>query len=117
MYNENMTMMITTSLADEMVSICKEAPQYGDGVQVIAHLDTLEVIYIDFIKVPTMLRRQGIASQILNEFTQIADLYGVKIKLYASTDFNTPLPALFQLYTQAGFTPSPDGVFTYYPGT
>lgn len=87
----------------DVTSVVKEAHQYGNGVKTLAHVDEEGTIVIDFIKVPTSLRRQGIGSNLLEEYKTIADVHKVPIKLLPSSDFGTPSTALFMFYTHNGF--------------
>lgn len=98
----------------EITKIQAEAHCYGEGVQTRAHFED-DVIVIDLIAVPVSLRRQGIATQILDEYIAVADGWGVKLMLEASTDFSTPRLALHNLYSQAGFTLSGQKDYIYYP--
>lgn len=102
------------TLAQDIAKIQSEASLYGAGVQTRAHLEEDEIV-IDLITVPPILRRQGIASQILGEYVDVADVWGKKLTLEASTDFNTPRLALHILYSEAGFVPQGKTHYIYYP--
>ena len=89
--------------AKELTKITKTVKDYGEGIQLLAHIET-EQINIDYIKIPANLRRQGIATHILEEIKTLADTHKLPIKILPSTDFGTPLAALIKLYTTNGFT-------------
>lgn len=103
---------------EDVAAIRKEASLYGAGVTVHTHIENQEsqpVIIIDLIAVPVTMRRQGVASRILGEFTDVSDAWGVPLMLEASTDFGTPRLALHQLYTSAGFVLAGENNYKYYP--
>lgn len=89
--------------AKDLRVIVKEAGNYGSGVQLLAHMEQ-DVIVIDYIKVPAALRRQGIASNILEEVKDIAVGHNVLVKLLPSDDFGTPKQVLFAFYFSNGFS-------------
>lgn len=106
------------TVLQDLTTIRNEASLYGAGVQTQAHIiPGSNDIMVDLIAVPAGLRRKGIASHILDEYVTVADGWGVKLILEASTDFNTPRLALHQLYTKAGFVPQGNNHYVYYPAS
>lgn len=92
-----------TKIIKDLKTVKDEIHQYGEGVQLLTHLED-KVIVVDYIKVPVALRRQGIASHILDELKDIAIGHQITMKLLPSTDFGTPKHELFAFYYKNGFS-------------
>lgn len=89
----------------DITQVLKEAPLYGEGVQLMVHVEPKDnTIVVDYIKIPTSLRRKGIASSMLTEVKDIADGHNVAVQIMPSTDFGTPQNVLFAFYINNGFT-------------
>ncbi len=93
--------MSVTASVNEVVSTWKD---YIDGLGLVAHYEPKNsVIVIDYIKVPASRRRQGIATQILDEIKELATSYSLPVLIQPDDVFGTPKPVLINLYAQNGF--------------
>jgi hypothetical protein len=91
-------------LSSELNEIVSTWKQHIPDLGLVMHYDpTQDLIIIDYIKIPAAKRRQGYASQIIEETQMIAKGYDIPILIQPDDSFGTPVPILENLYTQNGF--------------
>lgn len=98
----------------ELAIIQNEASKYGDNVVTRAHFVD-NMIVIDLISVPVMLRRQGIGHHILSEYQDVSDGFNIPLSLDADCCFGTPPVALHNFYTSIGFCTTEGTKYMYNP--
>jgi len=62
-----------------------------------------EYIYLVCIKIKKQYKERGYGSLIMSEVIQLADLYNVRIRLYATNIFGAELQRLYEFYQRQGF--------------
>ncbi|MFI8677643.1 MULTISPECIES: GNAT family N-acetyltransferase [Bacillus cereus group] len=80
--------------------------QSQTGAKFEIHEINDEHIFIAFIGVPTEDRRQGLATQMMEELTRIADKHGFKLSLNIDPKFGVGKRVLKKFYKKHGFVES-----------
>jgi hypothetical protein len=87
--------------------------RFVPGLKLLAHWSDEKTAVVDFIQVPVSSRRQGIATQALQELMSLADIEGFNILIQPDPSFGTPQKVLFNLYTSLGFEDNGDSSLVY----
>jgi GNAT superfamily N-acetyltransferase len=77
-----------------------------------------DYIYLVCIKIKKSVQQNGYGSTIMDDIVQLADKYNVRVRLYATDIYGTPLKVLYGFYKKHGFVlikNDNDGQMIYYP--
>lgn len=82
--------------------------EFVPGLKLLAHWADDTTAVVDLIQVPVQSRRQGVATNALQELLSLADIEGFNILIQPDPTFGTPEEVLVDLYTSLGFKPTED---------
>ena len=77
-----------------------------------------DYIYLVLIKIKKSQQKNGYGSAIMDDIVQLADKHNVRIRLWVTDIFGTPLKVLYGFYKKHGFVlikNDNDGHMIYYP--
>lgn len=110
-------MITQAALTKFSLDLRKKYPVIQNLCLIVQDCPDTNVRYIElfFIKIKKSQQHKGYGSTVLSAIVQFADELNVQVRLTPAAMYGTPIQALKQFYTKAGFSHMDDTTMIYFP--